>query len=141
MLKRVEVYARLVKSPGYSIPIEDASGSSIVSNSVLEHPKDLKAVLGDLFGILRRGGVLMFTVPVIEFERHLVKCFGQYASDKVYSESFHINLLEVPEWTKFLEDAGFQIMTQEEFQPDWFTFWFRMFRFFGDRGLECSFRG
>ncbi len=48
---------------------------------------------------------------------------------------YHRNLLEVAEWRDLLEGTGFTVVTIKHFQPDWFTFWFRMLRLAGTRGF------
>ncbi len=107
-----------------------------MANSVLEHVVDLDAVLAEIARVLRPGGRFVFTVPVAEFARQLTYYFGARASARVNAEYCHRNLLEPEEWVARLARQGLVVESIHQYQPGWFTFWYRMFRLFGNRGLE-----
>jgi SAM-dependent methyltransferase len=136
---RFGLYETTVQSTISSIPLADCTVRSVVSNSVLEHLADLKGVLLEINRVLVPGGTFVFTVPVKQFERDLAKYFGSKESRRINRNFYHRNLLEVDEWAHLLKESGFSITKLEQYQPDWFTFWFRMFRLFGDRGLAVLF--
>ena len=132
---RFAVHETLLQSSQTTIPLGDCSVRSVFSNSVLEHLTDLRAMLSEINRILRKDGVFMFTVPVVQFTRDLAKYFGLRESQRINLRYCHRNLLAVEQWRGLLKDHGFSIVALNQFQPDWFTFWFWMFRLLGKRGL------
>jgi ubiquinone/menaquinone biosynthesis C-methylase UbiE len=141
MARQFHVHKRLIQSTNSAIPLDDGCMKSAVSNSVLEHVVDLERMLQELYRVLAGNGVFMFTVPVKQYERDLAKYFGRTASLRVNQETYHRNLFEAEEWRCMLERHGFTIFRLMQFQPDWFTFWFRMFRLLGDKGLNMFIPG
>ena len=64
-------YRWLLAAQGASLPLADRSMGSVVSNSVLEHIPDVRAVLREIGRVLRPGGRLVFTVPNPGYLLHL----------------------------------------------------------------------
>jgi len=135
------IYASIIRCDERMIPLDDGAVCSIFSNSVLEHLNEMESILSESNRILIQGGTLMFTVPVKQYERDLSKYFGRSASIGVNRESFHRNLLEPDEWKHLLYKSGFEVVLVQSYQPDWFTFWYRMLRLLGRRGLPAIFPG
>lgn len=132
---RLRIYDRLMDVTGDHIPLPDGAAGSVLSNSVLEHVMDLPAVLRELRRILAPGGALVFTVPVRAYTNHLATYFGRRAAERVNTESCHRNLFHPEEWRALLTAHGFQPELVRPYQPPQFTFWYRMFRLLGRRGL------
>ena len=133
--RRRAVYDRLVESTNAAVPLPGGVAGSIFSNSVLEHVGELDAVLTELARLLRPGGALVFTVPVRRYSDHLRLFFGERATRRINAEASHRNLLEEAEWLTRLAHHGFRPLVVQQYQPDWFTFWYRMLRFLGPRAL------
>lgn len=129
------IYRKLIESSTASIPLERESVRSIVSNSVLEHLVDLEGMIAEFSRILAHGGTLMFTAPVLQFTEDLAKYFGRRESERINAESSHRNLLSPSQWHQLLARFGFVVEVSKPYQPDWFTYWYRMFRLVGRRGL------
>jgi SAM-dependent methyltransferase len=129
------LYGSLVQCTNDRIPLPDGAAGSIVSNSVLEHVGDLDAVLAELARVLRPGGRIAFTVPLVRFTNHLTTWFGARAAEAANRESSHRNLFEATEWVRRVERCGFAAEVVRHYQPDWFTYWYRMLRLVGPRGL------
>jgi SAM-dependent methyltransferase len=129
------IYAHLMHTEDTRIPLPDGSIGSAISNSVLEHVRDLGAVMGELSRVLAPGGILMFSVPVRQFARDLRIFFGRAESERVNADFYHRNLLEAEEWEALLIKNGFFVVSIRHFQPDWFSFYYWMLRFLGRRGL------
>lgn len=130
-----KIYEKLVQSTISKIPLGEASVQTVFSNSVLEHVGSLDDVLSEIHRILAPGGQFIFTVPVRQFKEDLAKYFGWRESVRINREYHHWNLLDVEDWEKRLHAHGFSVDLMKPYQPDWFTFWYRMFRLVGDRGL------
>ncbi len=129
------IYGGLVRATPAGIPLPDGAAASVLSNSVLEHVVDLDAVLAEVRRILAPGGAFLFTVPLAGFARDLAKYFGARVSRSVNAEYHHRNLLDAEAWVRRLAARGFGVDTMIQYQPDWFTFWYRMLRLLGDRGI------
>lgn len=133
--RKLNVYQYVVQSQEKSIPLPNASIQTIFSNSVLEHVSDLEAILKEWARLLKPGGKVLFTVPTAQLRVDLAKYFGWKESDRINKEYWHRNLLSEEQWTSLLEQNGLVIKKLHSYQPDWFTFWYRMYRFFGNKGL------
>jgi len=131
----LEVYASLVQCSGGRIPLPDRCVRSVMSNSVLEHVDDLDAVLSEIARVLEPGGRVGITVPLSRYTEHLTSWFGSRVAASVNAESSHRNLLTRGEWLHRLERSGLRPSIVHEYQPDWFTYWYRMLRLIGPRGL------
>jgi SAM-dependent methyltransferase len=133
--RNFDIYANLLHSEDTRISLPDATVNSAISNSVLEHVRDLDAVIRELSRVLAPNGVLMFSVPVRQFARDLQLYFGKLESEQVNADFYHRNLLEVADWESLLKRNGLSIVSIRHFQPDWFSFYYWMLRFLGRRGL------
>jgi SAM-dependent methyltransferase len=135
------LYQSLLSLKDARIPLADASVQTVVSNSVLEHVQDVGAAVSEIHRILANDGLLVFTVPVRQYERDLVKYFGKAAAKRINEESTHRNLWEVETWCAFLAEHGFRVEVLRQYQGHEFTFWFRMSRLLGNQGLAMFMPG
>jgi len=134
--KGSHIYDKLIQSQGGIIPLECNAVSTVISNSALEHVVELDKALSEIYRILRYGGYLILTVPILNFKDHLSKYFGENESRRVNSEYFHRNLLSKEDWAWMLEKNKFSILKILEYQPELFTFYYRMLRLLGtEKGL------
>lgn len=136
---KFDIYEHLLQSFDSTIPLENDSIKSVISNSVLEHVVNLDRILFEISRILKKDGIFMFSAPIKKFKEDLAKYFGIKESENINLEYCHRNLLSIEEWVQHLEKHGFSIVVCRTFQPDWFTFWYRMFRLLGRRGLGLIF--
>ena len=130
-----KIYGKLIKPEGLSIPLADGAVRSVFSNSVLEHVKNLDPFVREIGRVLTDGGTFMFTVPVAQFAKDLELYFGKAESRQVNADYFHRNLLESERWQEVLARNGLQVLSIRAYQPAWFTFYYMMLRFFGNRIL------
>ena len=115
--KTWNVYPLLVQAEGASVPVETASCGSAISNSVLEHIKDVQPVLNEAARVLKPGGKFFFAVPNRRFVTDLwgMEVFARIGLKRLallYSRFFnmisrHKNLDPPEVWLKRLEQAGF----------------------------------
>jgi len=129
------IYSNLIHSSDTHIPLPDGAVNTVISNSVLEHVKNLDAVMGQLSRVIAVDGRLIFSVPVRQFARDLEVFFGHAESQKVNADYYHRNLLEIDEWQALLKKHGFSVISIRQFQPDWFSFYYWMLRFSGRSGF------
>lgn len=136
-----KIYHSLLQTTESSIPLGDDAVNSIISNSVFEHLTDVNGMLSECHRVLRDGGIMIFTVPVAQFERDLAYYVGWKTSRRINREYYHHNLLEPHDWVSLLHRHGFTELAVKSYQPNWFTFWYWMFRFLGKHGIGRVFPG
>jgi len=64
-------YETVLCCEGNRIPFLSNSFSTVISNSVLEHIKDVDSVIEEIFRILKPGGIVLLTVPNSNFTKNL----------------------------------------------------------------------
>lgn len=64
-------YRSLVGGNAERLPFRDASFATVLSNSTLEHVRDVDLVLGEIARVLRPGGRVIITVPTPSYQRQL----------------------------------------------------------------------
>jgi len=136
--QRRPAYRQLVQAVGGRVPLPAASVGGVIANSVLEHTDDPRTVLREIARILRPGGTLLLTVPVSGFARHLERFFGRRESLRVNREYHHRTLVEGGVWLDWLKETGFSPRVVRSYQGAMFTFWYRLFRLLGERGLGAT---
>ena len=92
-------------------------------------------ILDEFYRLLTPSGSLVFSVPVIQYEKDLARYFGKRVARQLNWESFHRNLFEPYYWQELLSKKGFAVEKIVHFQPAYFTFWHRMCRLSGKRGF------
>jgi ubiquinone/menaquinone biosynthesis C-methylase UbiE len=83
--------------------LPDESVSLVICNSVLEHTENPEAVLGEFSRILKRGGILVLTVPTEHFESllagsQLFDCVGLHSIARRYAEKMSIHIQHRHYW-------------------------------------------
>ena len=109
--RRLKIYRELLTFDGINIPFPNNFFSTIVSNCVLEHVLDLKALLKEVHRVLKPNGTFLTTVMAKPWEDHLygAKIFGRFYKDWMRKTQVHRNLLSRTEWDKSFERSGFKI--------------------------------
>ncbi len=133
--RKGNAYKRLILSNSEGIPLADNSVKTVISNSVLEHVDELELFLREINRILNPDGLLIFSVPLIQYREHLAKYFGRKTSERLNKEAYHRNLFSSEEWTDILKLTGFELVSQTRYQPDWFVFWYQILRLTGKTGF------
>ena len=117
--KDARVYRNLVQSDARRLPFGDGAFASVMSVSVLEHIPDVLPFFPEAHRVLRPGGVLVFSVPLIDMDTYMafppiarrLKLGG--AADayvrRVHKSFKHINLHEPAFWLDAVQEAGFEI--------------------------------
>ncbi len=123
--KQYDLYGRLICCDGAAIGLESESVQSVFSNSVLEHVDQLHDALAEIFRLLKPGGVFMFAVPVSHFTAHMARFFGESEAGRINRAFYHRHLCSPEEWKDKLGYIGFDDVKVIQYQPDWFTMWYR----------------
>ena len=125
--KQWGAYSSLVQSLGNRVPFPDRYFASALSNSVLEHIKDLQPVLDETARVLRNGAIFLFCVPNHRWQENLAiaSAFRRLRLDglaRAYTRLFtrisrHVNMLLPEEWKERLEQAGFELQAWWHYFP------------------------
>lgn len=107
---RQGIYKQFEIAPAEASTWPDASIGTILSNSVLEHIRNLDAVLAMAARVLRHGGRLIFTTPTDIFSTWLALPLPKYAGWR-NRQLCHLNLWPVEQWNYHLKKVGLRIET------------------------------
>jgi SAM-dependent methyltransferase len=104
--ERNGLYGHLAAMDARALKFADGTFATVFANCVMEHIPDLDRVLAECRRVLRPGGALIATVPLVEMNRHLLLASGWYA--RLRAEQLqHRNLLTPDAWVAALSKAGF----------------------------------
>jgi len=104
------IYKKIVTYDGRKIPLPTKYAATVVANSVLEHTENLDEVLGEIYRILKPGGILIAPVMARPWENYLfrAKIYRKWMRKKQQ----HVNLLSRDEWGQKFEKAGFKLISE-----------------------------
>jgi SAM-dependent methyltransferase len=131
------VYRHVHVCPADTLPLPDRSFASAFANCSLEHMDHLQDVLRGIRESLHAGGTFLFSVVTDRFVEWaplplILRAVG--ADDRAAAvqrdyEAYHhlVNPLSPPEWTRRVEEAGFDIIDHVPIVPEWTG---RLFLFF-----------
>lgn len=120
------VYDHMLLMNGEAIPLPDGTAGSVFANSVLEHTSAVEPIVAELHRLIAPGGRLAITVPTTGFSRHLTKYFGVGESEFLNHRFDHRQMHSPQWWRTCVAAAGFAIEIELQYQPDWFTFTYRV---------------
>jgi SAM-dependent methyltransferase len=100
------LYGRLSCMDARRLKFADGVFATVFANCVMEHIPDLARVLAECRRVLRPGGALIATVPLIEMNRHLLLASAWYARSRA-KQLQHLHLLTEDAWVAALSKAGF----------------------------------
>lgn len=113
-------YKDVLWADARKLPFKDSSYSTVLSVSVLEHIKEADKALKEVSRILKKGGLLMFSVPTDKLYENLavVKLLKRMRLEplakryfNVHSKVFkHVCLKSDSWWDEKLENAGFKVV-------------------------------
>jgi SAM-dependent methyltransferase len=104
--ERNGLYGRLSSMDARRLKFADGVFATVFANCVMEHIPELARVLAECRRVLRPGGALIATVPLIEMNRHLLLASAWYARSRA-KQLQHLNLLTETAWVAALSKAGF----------------------------------
>lgn len=109
--RRRGAHKLLVLADGAHMPFANATFQTIISNSVLEHIRDIDPVIVESFRVLRSGGYFLFCSPSEHFTDWLIgaKAFGDSYRRWFNRIARHEHCDGPTVWEKRLERAGFMV--------------------------------
>lgn len=121
-------YQSVIQAFGSDIPLADCSVGSVVSNSVLEHIRDVRAVIAEAHRILRPSGAFIVTVPSNRFEHFggiatVLKALGLQVTRERWCKFYnrfwrHYHAYSQKSWCEIFESAGFEITESFTYNPE-----------------------
>lgn len=110
--RKTRAYKKIVVADASNIPFADGSFGSVISNSVLEHVENLDKVLTEVARILKKGGILVLTVPIplvsnYQFWSRFIPGYAKLKR-KLWR---HTNYFGERQWQERLEKGGFRVLS------------------------------
>lgn len=114
--KKSNAYQKVILADAAGIPLKEGSVDVVFSNCSLEHIKDLNSVLKEVFRILVKNGLFIFTTPSEWFQKYNVFArFGLSRLSKIYGKlrdkklnHYHCHSLE--NWSSILNQSSFKLV-------------------------------
>lgn len=113
------IYRTLIQGDARRLPFGDASFNTVMSVSVLEHIPDVLPFFDEAQRVLKPGGTLVFSVPLVDMDAYMVfpplarkVGLGAVADGyvkRVHKSFKHINLHDPDWWLSAVREAGFTI--------------------------------
>jgi SAM-dependent methyltransferase len=125
--KRLGLYSLLISGNACSLPFEDQSFSTVISNCSLAWIPKADDALMEISRVLKPGGLLAFTAPSDQFGTHFplgilferIKAFNlsnKYIAHRII-KSRELYLLPLSAWTNKIINSGLQILDGEYYLP------------------------
>lgn len=132
--KSRKIYNRVLLADATKLPFKANSFNTIVSNSTFEHIQhDIKAV-AEVFRVLRKGGKFIFTVPLPQFEKIILKLSTKSRLQFINNRLSHFHYRSLPEWEKLLAARKMSVVEHKYYFPNKIMGkWYRLFSIFTSR--------
>jgi SAM-dependent methyltransferase len=118
----------LICSEGHALPFQNRYFSVVISNSVLEHIRDLNPVLKEVDRVLKKSGQFILTVPNDNFTKNLsiasfFERLGLEMCANKYRNTFnkisrHYHTDTAMQWKEKLENSGFMVIKSWNYFPE-----------------------
>lgn len=117
---KIKKYHKLMAADARKLPFKDRTFATVVSISVLEHISGVNKAIQETYRVLKRGGVLIITLPTKELNNNLFfpgifkKLNFERLSDwyiRNYHQVFkHKYVLAKEDWLNMVKSSGFKII-------------------------------
>lgn len=109
-----------ITGSAYSLPFDDEHFDGVVSSDVLEHLEDVPACLGEIFRVLKPGGVFVFdTISRTTFSWYYTVLIPQHLLRIMPRDAHDWRMYITPEeLRRALKQAGFEVSSDAE-RPEW----------------------
>ena len=123
------VYQKVLLADARKMPFKNQTFNTVISFSTIHLIPDLKNTLKEIHRVLKKDGLLIFTVPSSQFSQNLfwsqvLKKIGLKKSSKWYQKKRNQKLsnrylFQPQRWEKELKRAGFQEIKHSFFASSW----------------------
>lgn len=125
--KKNEVYQELILADACYMPFKNGFFSSVFSNCVVEHIPDIKAVLQEVYRVLKPKGIFLFTVPSDKFGDYLffsaifnnlgLRSISNWYKKKRNSLLNHFHCYSHNRWGELLDKGSFDLIEYNYYMP------------------------
>ncbi|HUS51888.1 MAG TPA: class I SAM-dependent methyltransferase [Candidatus Bathyarchaeia archaeon] len=112
-------YEKALEADARNLPFPDNSFKTVISISVLEHIRGIKKVLSEVYRVLKKDGLFIFTVPTLNLRNSLLfpRVFEKIGLGSLadfyfylYNQAFNHEAIYSPKkWKSLTQKAGFEI--------------------------------
>ncbi len=112
--RELDLYEEVLTGDAGAMPFESESFDFVISNSVMEHIPNLEAVIAEVARVLRKGGILVTTVPTRGFHANLRGSFLPWIVRQDYLVSLdarlaHFHYFTTSDWADVLGRNGMRL--------------------------------
>jgi SAM-dependent methyltransferase len=104
--RRADIYTEVRRMDARKLEFPDGAFKTVFANCVIEHISGLDRMLAECHRVLAPGGAFITTVPLDEFDRHLLLPYKWYIKRRA-KDLEHVNLLSQQNWEAAFHRAGF----------------------------------
>jgi ubiquinone/menaquinone biosynthesis C-methylase UbiE len=108
--KKNQLYKKVVVADAKKLPFKANTFNTVVSNSTFEHIKQNEKVIDEASRVLKKGGKLCFTVPLVKFSEVIKSKFGDDSLRKLNKRLEHQDYKSVKTWENILTKRSFKIV-------------------------------
>jgi ubiquinone/menaquinone biosynthesis C-methylase UbiE len=112
--EKSNAYKKTIFADATKIPLQDESLDTVFSNCSIEHMENIKDVLQEVFRVLKKGGLFIFTGISDNFKNYgvlsflkmgfIAKRYGVFRDKRLK----HLNVYSLDGWNQVLKEAGFK---------------------------------
>ena len=113
-----EIYSKVVWASAAELPFENDFFATSISISTLEHIKNPKKVLEEVYRVLKEGGKFIYTVPTSTLNKNLIgqkifKILGFPRLAEIYIRAYHKvfsheTIVDKSAWLEWTKESGFK---------------------------------
>jgi SAM-dependent methyltransferase len=106
-----------ISAPGEDVPLETSSCDFLIIENCIDHVQDMKGVMGEIYRLLKPGGILYLTVNARSgFGYYIHRILAKLALDPGHPHTFTEHRLY-----DFIESSGFELLMNKK--GSWFEAW------------------
>lgn len=122
--KKCKFYKKVICADSAKLPFKSKSFTTVVANSTFEHVDSLKPSIIEIYRVLKKDGVFIFSVPLKDFHFSLLKSSCKGKLERLNKRLHHVNYYNENEWKRMLKEAGFKrVVNKGYFSEETLNIW------------------
>ena len=115
--KSRKIYKRVLLADATQLPFKANTFTTVISNSTFEHIRNDAKAVAEVSRVLRKGGKFIFTVPLPQFEKMILKLGTKNALQSINSRLSHFHYRNLREWKKLLAARKMSVVEHKYYFP------------------------